>query len=117
MKQFSVSIAIKAPAGMIWSLLTNAAGYPTWNTTVSKVDVTIAPGHTITVHAKAAGRALAPLPPAPPVYTEKGAISTGWNRNISRPREVAGLALGGGLGPGNGPAQARLQADFGSLES
>jgi hypothetical protein len=57
MKQFSASIAIKAPVGAIWVLLTDAAGYPAWNSTVTKIDGTIAPGKTVTVHAKAAGRA------------------------------------------------------------
>lgn len=57
MKEFSASVAIKASAGTIWSLLTHAAGYPAWNSTVSKIDGTIALGNRITVHATGAGRA------------------------------------------------------------
>lgn len=57
MKCFSASIAIQAPAETIWTLLTSAAGYPAWNSTVEKIDGRIAPGEKITVHAKAAGRA------------------------------------------------------------
>lgn len=55
---FAASTLIRAPAGRIWSLLTDAAGYPSWNSTVERLTGTIAPGETITVHAKAApGRA------------------------------------------------------------
>ncbi len=57
MKSFAASIAIQAPAETIWSLLTDAAGYPTWNSTVEKIDGRIARGAKITVHAKTAGRA------------------------------------------------------------
>ena len=39
-------------------MLTDAAGYPQWNSTVVKIDGRIAPGEKVTVHAKAApGRA------------------------------------------------------------
>jgi hypothetical protein len=58
MKSFAASIAIRARADTIWSLLTDAAGYPKWNSTVEKVEGRIAPGEKVTVHAKAApGRA------------------------------------------------------------
>ena len=58
MKRFGSEVAIRAPAERIWALLTDAAGYPRWNSTVSRIDGTIAPGGRITVHARmAAGRA------------------------------------------------------------
>ncbi len=58
MKFFATSIAIRARADTIWSLLTDAAGYPKWNSTVEKVEGRIAPGEKVTVYAKAApGRA------------------------------------------------------------
>ena len=52
MKEFRSRIAIAAPAGAIWTILTDAPAYPSWNTTVNKVDGAIALGETVTVHAK-----------------------------------------------------------------
>ena len=58
MKSFAASVAIRARAETIWSLLTDAAGYPKWNSTVAKVEGRIAPGEKVTVYAKATpGRA------------------------------------------------------------
>lgn len=58
MKSFATAIAIRAPADRIWALLTDAAGYPSWNSTVERVVGTIAPGETVTVYSKVApGRA------------------------------------------------------------
>jgi hypothetical protein len=58
MKSFAASIAIRARPETIWSLLTDAAGYPKWNSTVAKVEGRIAPGEKVTVYAKATpGRA------------------------------------------------------------
>jgi hypothetical protein len=43
---------------VLWDLLTDAAGWPDWNTTVTRVDGRIALGEKVTVHVKAApGRA------------------------------------------------------------
>jgi uncharacterized protein YndB with AHSA1/START domain len=44
MKSFATSIAIRARPETIWSLLTDAAGYPNWNSTVEKVEGRIALG-------------------------------------------------------------------------
>lgn len=49
---FSASTLIKASPADIWAILTDAAAYPSWNTTVDKVDGTIAPGQTIKVHVR-----------------------------------------------------------------
>ncbi|MBK6485374.1 MAG: SRPBCC domain-containing protein [Gemmatimonadetes bacterium] len=58
MKFFATKTMIQAKPEVIWSLLTNAADYPTWNSTVDRVDGQVAPGERITVHASAAkGRA------------------------------------------------------------
>jgi hypothetical protein len=51
-KSFAVTTAIKASPEAIWAILTDAPAYPSWNTTVSGVDGRIAPGETVTVHAK-----------------------------------------------------------------
>ena len=59
MKSFAASISIRARPETIWALLTDAAGYPSWNTTVEKVGGRIALGEKVTVYTKTApGRAL-----------------------------------------------------------
>ena len=58
MKSFASNTTIQAAPEAIWRILTEARGYPGWNTTVSRVDGRIALGENITVHAKVApGRA------------------------------------------------------------
>ena len=58
MKRFAAAISIRARPETIWALLTDAAGYPRWNSTVVRIDGRIAADGTITVHAKTApGRA------------------------------------------------------------
>ncbi len=46
-RETEVSIDIRADAQTIWSLLTNAAGYPSWNTTVLSIEGEIALGKKI----------------------------------------------------------------------
>jgi uncharacterized protein YndB with AHSA1/START domain len=48
---FEAITAIAAPAEAVWAILTDAAGYPTWDSGVVSVDGKIAAGETITVHA------------------------------------------------------------------
>src|SRR3979490_1563580 len=75
MKSFSSSIMIRARSETVWALLTDAAGYPQWNSTVEKIDGRIAAGEKVTVHAKATpGRAFplrvtAFVPPQRMVWT------------------------------------------------
>jgi hypothetical protein len=58
MKAFFSSITIAAPASRIWELLTDTTTWPQWNTTVDKVEGSVALGKTIKVHAKVSpGRA------------------------------------------------------------
>ena len=52
MRAFSVTISIRSTPERIWALLTDAARYPAWNNTVSKIKGDIAPGERITVQAK-----------------------------------------------------------------
>ena len=52
MKEFRTSIVIRSTPAKIWAILTDAAAYPSWNATVTKVDGTIALGKKVTVHAK-----------------------------------------------------------------
>jgi len=58
MRSFATSITIRARPETVWALLTDAAGFPQWNSTVERIDGRIAAGEKVTVHAKAApGRA------------------------------------------------------------
>jgi hypothetical protein len=52
MKSFRASTTIKASPEAIWAILTDAAAYPAWNSTVERVEGRIAPGERIKVHAK-----------------------------------------------------------------
>jgi len=48
---FSTRTSINATPDAIWRLLTDAARYPSWNSTVDRVDGRIALGETVTVQA------------------------------------------------------------------
>ena len=52
MKSFFASTSIRATPERIWSLLTDAPGYPRWNNTVEKVEGKIASGERVTVRPK-----------------------------------------------------------------
>jgi hypothetical protein len=52
MKTFSCRIQIQASPEVVWNLLTDAPGYPEWNTTVDKVEGVIALGQKVRVFAK-----------------------------------------------------------------
>ena len=58
MRSFATRITIRAKPEDVWRILTDASSYPSWNSTVTKVDGRIALGEKVTVHVKAApGRA------------------------------------------------------------
>ena len=58
MKTFSTALLIQAAPAAIWQILTDTSAYPSWNTTVAKIDGRIALGETIKVHVNAVpGRA------------------------------------------------------------
>ena len=58
MKHFATAIIIRAPPETIWALLTDAAAYPQWNSTVERIDGQIVASGRVTVHARSApGRA------------------------------------------------------------
>ena len=58
MKRFATAVTIHARPETIWALLTDAAAYPQWNSTVERIDGHIVAGGRVTVHAKSApGRA------------------------------------------------------------
>ncbi|MEZ5356187.1 MAG: SRPBCC domain-containing protein [Bryobacteraceae bacterium] len=52
MKTFEAAVTIRATPESVWRILTDANGYPEWNTTVDRVDGRIAPGEKVTVRAK-----------------------------------------------------------------
>jgi hypothetical protein len=58
MKAFEANATIDATPDAIWTILTDAPGYPTWDSGVDSVTGRIAPGEKITVHSQVApGRA------------------------------------------------------------
>jgi hypothetical protein len=58
MKSFETSTVIHAAPTDIWAILTDAARWPEWNTTIDGIDGQIVPGGQVTVRAKASpGRA------------------------------------------------------------
>ncbi len=52
--EYGVTVAIRATPARIWGLLTDAAGFPRWNSTVAKLDGTIADGQHIAVQTPSA---------------------------------------------------------------
>jgi hypothetical protein len=52
MKSFATRIHISAAPETVWRILTDAPGYPSWNSTVTRVEGRIAANEKVTVHAK-----------------------------------------------------------------
>ena len=52
MKFYEAEAQINATPEAVWKLLTEAGDFPRWNTTVERVEGTIAPGNTIKVFVK-----------------------------------------------------------------
>jgi hypothetical protein len=52
MKSYDARTTIHATPERIWQLLTDAPGYPGWNSSVERVEGSIAPGETIKVFVK-----------------------------------------------------------------
>jgi hypothetical protein len=55
-----VTLDIRAPAATIWSLLTDANGFPRWNSTVTRVEGQIREGERLRVHAPGTDRTFTP---------------------------------------------------------
>ena len=49
--EVAVGIAVRASPATIWALLTDAEGFPRWNSTILSIQGTIAPGQTIALRA------------------------------------------------------------------
>jgi hypothetical protein len=56
----SVEINIKAPADRVWSLLTDAKGFPRWNSTVTGIEGEIREGQRLRLHVPGTGRTFTP---------------------------------------------------------
>lgn len=56
----AVAINIRAPAERIWALLTNAADFPRWNSTVTSIDGEIAQGHKLKLRVPISDRTFSP---------------------------------------------------------
>jgi hypothetical protein len=54
MKEYTATTTIKASPETIWSILTNAPGYPEWEPGVERIEGRIAPGEKVTAYTKLA---------------------------------------------------------------
>lgn len=52
--RFATRIDIRSSPQVVWKLLTDLSGYPSWNTTVEKVEGAIGLGNKVTIFAKLA---------------------------------------------------------------
>ncbi len=57
---YAVSIDIAAPAAAVWSRLTDARSFPTWNSTVKSIDGTIAKGEKLAIKVPISDRTFTP---------------------------------------------------------
>jgi uncharacterized protein YndB with AHSA1/START domain len=55
-----VALNIRAPAAAIWSLLTDAKGFPRWNSTVTRVEGQIREGERLRIHVPGTDRTFSP---------------------------------------------------------
>jgi len=56
-----VALIIRAPAARIWGLLTDANGFPRWNSTVTRVEGQIREGERLRLHVPGTDRTFTPL--------------------------------------------------------
>jgi hypothetical protein len=56
----SVVTDIAAPASRVWALLTDAAGFPRWNSTVTSIEGPIALGHKLAIRVPISPRVFSP---------------------------------------------------------
>lgn len=58
--QCAVQVNIKAAPETVWQLLTNAAGFPGWNSTVTSIEGDIAQGNKLTLRTPTSSRTFTP---------------------------------------------------------
>ena len=56
----TIAIVINAPRQTVWALLTDAAGFPRWNSTVTKIEGTIAAGEKLRISVPISKRTFTP---------------------------------------------------------
>src|SRR5882757_6720387 len=52
--EYTITINVQAPPSRLWAMLTNAADFPRWNSTLISIDGKIAAGEKINLKAKSA---------------------------------------------------------------
>jgi hypothetical protein len=57
---WTVDVDIQAPPATVWALLTDAAGFPRWNSTVARIEGTIAEGQRLRLHVPGTERTFTP---------------------------------------------------------
>jgi hypothetical protein len=55
-----VDVHVRAPGSRVWQLLTDAPGFPRWNSTVARIDGEIREGATLILHLPGSGRTRKP---------------------------------------------------------
>ena len=74
----TVSVSIRASAKIVWSLLTDAKGFPRWNSTVTGIDGEIREGERLKLHVPGTSRTFTPTVSG--VVAERGMI---WSDGIA----------------------------------
>jgi uncharacterized protein YndB with AHSA1/START domain len=57
MRKYSASTTIQAPPEAVWQILTDAAGYPSWDKTMERIEGRLALGQTVKFYTKLSPRA------------------------------------------------------------
>ena len=107
--QYAVSISINAPAEKIWGLLTDAANYPNWNSTVSKVEGQIVQGEQIKVFAKISPDRAFPVSVSELTAPQKMVWSGGMPLGLFKGIRTFTLT------PKDGAIEMSMKEDFGGL--
>jgi uncharacterized protein YndB with AHSA1/START domain len=61
MKEFSVTVSIRSTPERVWTLLTDATSYPSWNPEITRVEGRIALGEKLRAHVSMHGGRLQPV--------------------------------------------------------
>jgi uncharacterized protein YndB with AHSA1/START domain len=59
-REYAVEVDIRAPAQRVWDLLTDAAGFPRWNSTVTKIEGEIRDGQKLAIRVPISERTFTP---------------------------------------------------------
>jgi hypothetical protein len=56
----SIAVNIQANAAIVWSLLTDAEGFPRWNSTITRIEGEVREGERLRLHVPGTGRTFTP---------------------------------------------------------